>query len=117
MLIIGNFLIAVATVLDYLLIFYMWVIIARAVLSWVNPDPRNQIVQVIYSITEPVLYQIRSRFPVSYGGIDFSPIVIFLAIIFFKPFWLTVFTDLEDICCNLLTRESFQWQELMLFLS
>ncbi|MEE4359383.1 MAG: YggT family protein [Desulfococcaceae bacterium] len=86
MLIIGNFLIAIATVLDYLLVFYMWIIIARAVLSWVNPDPSNQIVQIIYSITEPVLYQIRSRFPVNYGGIDFSPIIIFLAIIFLQTF-------------------------------
>lgn len=86
MFIIGNFLIAVATVLDYLLMFYLFVIIARAVLSWVNPDPRNQIVQIIYSITEPLLYQIRSRLPVIHGGMDLSPIVVFLAIVFLRTF-------------------------------
>jgi len=86
MFIIGNFLIALATVLDYALTFYMWVVIARAVLSWVNPDPSNQIVRIIHNLTEPVLSQIRKRLPVSYGGIDFSPIIIFLGIIFLQEF-------------------------------
>jgi len=86
MFIIGNFLIAVATVADYVLIFYMWIIVVRAVLSWVNPDPYNQIVRVIHSITEPLLYQIRLRIPVFYGGIDFSPIIVFLGIVFLRIF-------------------------------
>ncbi|QTA79061.1 YGGT domain-containing protein [Desulfonema limicola] len=86
MFIIGNFLIALATVLNYALTFYMWVVIARAVLSWVNPDPYNQIVRIINNLTEPVLSQIRRRLPVSYGGIDFSPIIIFLVIIFLQEF-------------------------------
>ena len=86
MFIIGNFLIALATVLDYALTFYMWVVIARAVLSWVNPDPYNQIVKIIHNLTEPILSQIRKRLPVSYGGIDFSPIIIFLGIIFLQKF-------------------------------
>lgn len=86
MFIIGNFLIAAATVIDYVLLIYMWIIIARAVLSWVNPDPYNQIVRIIHNITEPVLYQIRSRLPVNFGGIDFSPIVVFMVIIFLQKF-------------------------------
>ncbi len=86
MFIFGNFIIAVATVLNYALVAYMWVIIARAVLSWVNPDPYNQIVRIIHNITEPVLYQIRSRIPVNFGGIDLSPIVVFLVIIFLQKF-------------------------------
>ncbi|MGE0085482.1 MAG: YggT family protein [Desulfococcaceae bacterium] len=86
MFIIGNFLIAVATVADYVLILYMWVVVARAVLSWVSPDPRNQVVRIIHSITEPLLYQIRLRIPVFYGGIDFSPIIVFLGIIFLRMF-------------------------------
>jgi YggT family protein len=64
----------------------MWIVIARAVLSWVSPDPYNPIVRFIHQVTEPVLYQIRRRIPVSFGGIDFSPIIVFLAIIFLQRF-------------------------------
>ena len=86
MIILSNFLIAIAKVLDIVLSIYMWVVIARAVLSWVSPDPYNPIVRFIHQITEPVLYQIRRRIPVSFGGIDFSPIIVFLAIIFLQRF-------------------------------
>ena len=86
MIILSNFLIAIAKVLDIVLSIYMWVVIARAVLSWVSPDPYNPIVRFIHKITEPVLYQIRRRIPVSFGGIDFSPIIVFLAIIFLQRF-------------------------------
>ena len=86
MIILSNFLIAIAKVLDIVLSIYMWVVIARAVLSWVSPDPYNPIVRFIHKITEPVLYQIRRRIPVNFGGIDFSPIIVFLAIIFLQRF-------------------------------
>jgi YggT family protein len=86
MFIIGNFLKAVAIVLHYVLTFYMWIIIARAVLSWVNPDPYNPIVRFIHNVTEPVLYRIRTRIPVNFGGIDFSPIVVILAVVFLQNF-------------------------------
>ena len=85
MFILGNFLKASATVIHYVLNFYMWVIIARAVLSWVNPDPYNQIVRFIHNITEPVLYPIRSRIPFL-GGIDISPIIVILGIVFIEKF-------------------------------
>jgi len=74
------FLGALATVLNIVLTLYMWIIIARAVLSWVSPDPYNPIVRFIYSITEPVLSQIRRRLPVSFSGIDFSPIAVMVVI-------------------------------------
>jgi YggT family protein len=77
---------ALATVLNLVLTLYMWVIIARAVLSWVSPDPYNPIVRFIYNITEPVLSQIRRRLPVSFSGIDFSPIIVILVIIFLQNF-------------------------------
>jgi YggT family protein len=86
MFIIGYFLMAVAKVVDIVLFFFMWIVVARAVLSWVNPDPFNPIVRFIHSVTEPVLYRIRTRIPVSYGGIDFSPIIVFLCIIFLRTF-------------------------------
>ncbi|MBU2620955.1 MAG: YggT family protein [Proteobacteria bacterium] len=85
MFILGNFLDALATVIHYVLNFYMWIIIARAVLSWVNPDPYNQIVRFIHNITEPVLHPIRSRVPYM-GGIDVSPIIVILGILFLEKF-------------------------------
>ena len=86
MYILGYFLMAVAKVFDVVLLFFMWVVIARAVLSWVNPDPFNPIVRFIHNLTEPVLYPIRTKLPVNFGGIDLSPIVVFLAIIFLRTF-------------------------------
>jgi len=86
MYIIGYFIMAVAKVLDVILITYMWVVVARAVLSWVNPDPFNPIVRFIHNVTEPVLYQVRTRIPVSFGGMDLSPIVVFAVIIFLRTF-------------------------------
>ena len=86
MFIIGNFLKAVAVVLNYVLHFYMWIVVARAVLSWVNPDPYNPIVRFIHNVTEPVLYRIRTKIPADFGGIDFSPIIVILGIIFLQNF-------------------------------
>ena len=86
MFIIGYFLSALGTVLDYALLFYMWIIIARAVLSWVSPDPYNPIVRFIHNVTEPVMYPIRRRFPLGFDGIDFSPMLVLLAIIFLRSF-------------------------------
>ncbi len=64
----------------------MWIIIVRALLSWVNPDPYNPIVQFLNSITEPVLYRVRQLIPMSGMGIDFSPIIVILAIVFLQSF-------------------------------
>ena len=86
MFMISNLLAAVAKVLDIALTIFMWIIIARAILSWVSPDPYNPIVRFINNVTEPVLYQVRRRIPLSFGGIDFSPIIILLAVIFLQQF-------------------------------
>jgi YggT family protein len=86
MLIFGNFLVGLATVLQIVLTVYMWIIIAQAVLSWVNPDPYNPIVRIIRQATDPVLFQIRRRIPTVFGGIDFSPIIVLLGIIFLQEF-------------------------------
>lgn len=86
MFIMGNFFEAVAVVLDYALSIFMWIIIARAVLSWVNPDPYNTIVRFIYKMTEPVLDQIRKRIPFDLGGLDISPIIAILCVIFLQTF-------------------------------
>ena len=86
MFIISNFLIAVAKILDIGLSLYMWIIIGRAVISWVNPDPYNPIVRFLNSVTEPVLYPLRRRLPLFLGGIDFSPVLVIMAIIFLQTF-------------------------------
>ena len=86
MFVISNFLVAIAKILDIGLTLYMWVIIGRAIISWVNPDPHNPIVRFLNAVTEPVLYPIRRRLPLSLGGIDFSPIIVILAIIFLQYF-------------------------------
>ena len=64
----------------------MWIIIVRALLSWVNPDPHNPFVLFLNSITEPVLYRVRQLIPMSGMGIDFSPIIVILAIVFLQSF-------------------------------
>ncbi len=79
----GNVLQAIAVILDYVLWLYMWVIIARALISWVNPDPWNPIVQFLQRVTEPVLYPIRRRVGFAMG-VDLSPIIALLVIIFLQ---------------------------------
>ena len=81
-----NLLIALATVIDIALVSLMFITIARAVLSWVSPDPYNPIVRFIHNVTEPILYRIRKRLPMMYGGMDFSPIAVILIIIFLRIF-------------------------------
>jgi YggT family protein len=85
--VIGYLIIGLARIVHAVLSFYMWIVIAGAVLSWVNPDPYNPIVRFIRNVTEPVLYRIRRSLPVSYSGIDFSPLIVILAIMLLQ-YWL-----------------------------
>jgi YggT family protein len=70
---------------------YIWVVIAAAIFSWLVAfnvvNTRNQFVgaigEFLYRITEPVLRPIRNMLP-NLGGIDISPIVLFLIIIFIQ---------------------------------
>jgi len=94
MFVFNNLLAAIAKVLDVVLSIFMWIVIARAILSWVNPDPYNPIVRFIHNITEPVLHQIRKRLPLNFGGIDFSPILVLLAVIFLQHFVVQSLYDL-----------------------
>jgi len=86
MFVVNNFLLAIAQLLDFLLTIYMWIIIGRAIISWVNADPYNPIVRFLYEATEPVLSRIRRVLPISFGGIDFSPMVLILGIMFLQSF-------------------------------
>lgn len=86
MYILGYFFIAVAKVLDLVLTLYLWVIVIRAVLSWVNPDPYNPVVNFVHRLTEPVLSRVRSKLPIGFGGLDFSPLLVLAAIYFLNNF-------------------------------
>ena len=85
MFVFNNFLSAVASVIGLLLDIYMWIIIARALISWVNPDPYNPIVSFLYRATEPVLSRVRRVIPYL-GGIDLSPLIVIAIIYFLKMF-------------------------------
>jgi YggT family protein len=86
MFVLSNFLFATAVVVKAVLNIYWWIIIASAVLSWVNPDPYNPIVRFLRSATEPVMYRVRRVLPLAFGGVDFTPIVVLLAITFLQVF-------------------------------
>jgi YggT family protein len=86
MFVLGNFIAAAAHIIDIALTLYMWIIIIRAVLSWVNPDPYNPIVRLLYQVTEPVMALVRRWIPLRGMGIDFSPLIILLAIVFLQSF-------------------------------
>jgi len=98
MFVLGNFLSGVAAILNMLLSIYWWIILARVVISWVNPDPYNQIVRFLSSATDPLLYRVRRALPVTYSGIDFSPIVVIAAIYFLQIFLVG---SLQDIAVRL----------------
>ena len=75
---------ALASILDLVLNIYTWVIVARALLSWVNPDPYNPIVRFLYNVTEPVLGWVRRRVPMVFGGLDLSPLLVLLVLYFLR---------------------------------
>ena len=90
----SNFIGAVARLLELVLWAYIWILIARAVLSWVSPDPYNPIVRFVYRITEPVLRPIRRRMPTVAMGLDLSPMVVILVIYFLDWFLVSTLRDL-----------------------
>ena len=94
MFVLSNFLFAVANVLEVLLTILYWLILIRALISWVSPDQSNPIVQFLYKTTEPILYPIRKLLPLDFRfGIDISPIIAFLIIMFLKSFLVKTIMD------------------------
>lgn len=94
----ANLVAALAKVVELALNVYFWLIIARAVLSWVNPDPYNPIVRFIYRTTEPVLRPVRDRLGAFAAGLDFSPMIV-LAAIYFLEWFLVI--SLRDLALSL----------------
>ncbi|MCK5709815.1 MAG: YggT family protein [Deltaproteobacteria bacterium] len=91
----GNFIGAIAYVLDIILNIYMWIIVARAIISWVSPSPYNPIVQFLYRATEPVLRYARRIIPPIGGTLDLSPIIVLLVIVFLRKFLVQSLMELS----------------------
>jgi YggT family protein len=83
-LVLAGILIGVARVLGYVLWLYMWLLIGRAIVSWVNADPRNGIVRFLILVTDPPLRVIRRMLPSSlrYFPLDIAFLVLFGLVIF-----------------------------------
>ena len=90
MFIINYFFVALANLVNIVIVAYIWIIIARAVLSWVNPDPYNPIVRFLHRVTEPVLRPVRERLPATQMGLDFAPMIVILVLYFLKEFLVPV---------------------------
>ena len=86
MFIVANLVEIIARILDIGLTLYMWIVIIRALLSWVNPDPYNPIVRFLYRVTEPVLRPIRRLIPMGNIGIDVSPVIVIVVIYVLQNF-------------------------------
>lgn len=99
MFVLSNLFSALANVLDVTLNILFWLILVRAFLSWVNPDPFNPIVQFLNRATEPILYPIRKIFPgcvnVGGAGVDISPLIAVLIIQFAKHFLVNTLIDIS----------------------
>lgn len=93
MFIVGNFFISVAHLLEALLTILYWLILVRALISWVNPDPFNPIVQFLYKTTDPILAPIRKFLP-TFGPVDISPLIAFFILYFLKLFLVSTLVDL-----------------------
>ncbi len=97
MFVVGNFLSSIAFVIDMLLQVYIWVVIVRVLISWVQPNPSNVIVQTLSTLTDPLLNPIRRTLwrMMGYRGmmIDVSPIILIVAIYFLDHFLVGVLQD------------------------
>lgn len=83
---IENFIYAIASILHLLLNAYFWIVIVSALISWVNPDPYNKIVQILRLLTQPVYDKISKFIPTTFGMIDIAPIIVLLCIQFLDLF-------------------------------
>jgi YggT family protein len=94
MFVLGNFLLSIARVLDIVITLLYWIIIIRALISWVNPDPFNPIVQFLQRVTEPILNPIRKALKMQFWAIDISPIIAIICLIFLQSFFVRTLTDI-----------------------
>ncbi len=96
MFVLSNFISSVAHILDVLLNIVYWLVLIRTLISWVNPDPNSVIVQFLYKTTEPILDPIRRRLPLNFRfGLDISPVIVILVVMFLKSFLIKSLFDLS----------------------
>jgi YggT family protein len=93
MIIFANLLAAVAAILQFILKFFIFFLLGRVIISWVNADPYNPIVRAVCGVTDPVLQYIKKYIPTTFGNIDLAPIIIILIIIFLESFLVTSLYD------------------------
>jgi len=94
--VLGNFIGALARILDALLGLYIWVIIIRAVISWVHADPYHPLVRFLHAVTEPILAPLRRLFPLRGVGLDLSPMIALLIIYFLRSFLVRTLFELAE---------------------
>ena len=86
MILLANLLIGLGQVLNAVLSFMILLVVVRAVLSWVNPDPYNPIVRFLNDSTDPLLNWMQRRVKLNFGRIDFAPVVLLFALLFLQYF-------------------------------
>lgn len=87
MILFGNFLAAVARIFHIILVIYIWIIIIRAILSWINVPSLYPVAVILHHLTEPALRPFRRIVPPhKLGGIDITPIIVILIILFIDSF-------------------------------
>jgi len=93
MFIFSNLFMSIANLLDILITIYIWIVIIRVIVSWINVSLYNPYVQFLIKVTEPVLYRIR-RFLPDFGALDLAPLVLVLALYFAQSFVVTTLRQL-----------------------
>ncbi len=74
----------IASLIHYLLQIYLWIVIIRAVLSWVQPNPGNPLVRFIYNLVDPVTYRISKVIPTRLGAVDMAPMILIVLIVLLR---------------------------------
>lgn len=110
MLFIGQLLIGLGYVLNAMLGFFLWLVVARAILSWVSPDPFNPIVRFINSATDPFLIRLRRYVPILGGTIDLTPIVLIVLIAFVR---IVVAQTLMEYGADIKRRAAVEYSEII----
>ena len=91
---IDSLIVAFATLLISIISLYKWVIIIAAILSWVQPDPYNPIVQMLYRLTEPAYALVRRYIPTVFGEMDMAPLILIFALQFLEIFLGSLFSKM-----------------------
>lgn len=90
----GTSLVYLAKILNLVLTIYFWVIFARALFSWIRPNPYNPLIRLVYRLVDPVTDRIRRMLPTRVGMVDFAPFVLMIAVIFLQELLTRLFLQL-----------------------